>query len=260
MEDKNRTPSPVLLLIVSGLYLGLTLILRFTRDDIIIQQGIRFYRTLNAAVLIVGGFCTAALLVHFLLNWNKQQKRKRAQDEETAKQQAALEEEAMEKERHREILSVSKKMDSMRLREVLSTYEAGAWIELAQPIAKIRMQLDIMDEYQEKLVHLLETNGADSLSNTNEVLDQVEQYLCKNVRKVLNYMDVADEDNERDVGQVSLRLTACHEEGQKQLQQVQEFLFALAEFLNKQGDDDNSMDLLNIYKSTILSSILDESL
>ena len=48
MEDKNRTPSPVLLLIVSGLYLGLTLILRFTRDDIIIQQGIRFYRTLNA--------------------------------------------------------------------------------------------------------------------------------------------------------------------------------------------------------------------
>ena len=117
-----------------------------------------------------------------------------------------------------------------------------------------------MDEYQEKLVHLLETNGADSLSNTNEVLDQVEQYLCKNVRKVLNYMDVADEDNERDVGQVSLRLTACHEEGQKQLQQVQEFLFALAEFLNKQGDDDNSMDLLNIYKSTILSSIQDESL
>ena len=122
------------------------------------------------------------------------------------------------------------------------------------------MQLDIMDEYQEKLVHLLETNGADSLSNTNEVLDQVEQYLCKNVRKVLNYMDVADEDNERDVEQVSLRLTACHEEGQKQLQQVQEFLFALAEFLNKQGDDDNSMDLLNIYKSTILSSIQDESL
>ena len=95
MEDKNRTPSPVLLLIVSGLYLGLTLILRFTRDDIIIQQGIRFYRTLNAAVLIVGGFCTAALLVHFLLNWNKQQKRKRAQDEETAKQQAALEEEVI---------------------------------------------------------------------------------------------------------------------------------------------------------------------
>lgn len=255
MEDKNRMPSPIPLLIAAVLYLGLTLILRLTRDDIIIQQGIRFYRTLNTAVLIVGAPVTAGFLVHFLLNWSKQQKHKRAQDEETAKQQAALEEEALEKERHREILSVSKKMDAMRLKEVLSTYEAGAWIQLARPIAKIRMQLDIMDEYQEKLVHLLENNGADSLSNTNEVLDQVEQYLCKNVRKVLNYMDVADEDNERDVEQVSLRLAACHEEGQKLLQQVQEFLFALAEFLNKQGDDDNSMDMLNIYKSTILSSI-----
>ena len=39
--------------------------------------------------------------------------------------------------------------------------------------------------------------------------------------------------------------------------QVQEFLFALAEFLNKQGEDDNSMELLDVYKSTILSSIED---
>jgi FtsZ-interacting cell division protein ZipA len=258
MEEKNRMPSPVPLLITAGLYAGALLVLRFTRDDVIIQQGIHFYRTLNTVILVVGGLATGAILVHFLLNWSKHQKHKQAQDAETARRQVAMEEEALEKERHREILSVSKKMDSQRLRDLLSAREAGAWIRLAQPIARIRMQLDIMDEYQEKLLHLLETNGADSLSNTNEVLDQVEQYLCKNVRKVLNYMDVADEDNERDAEQVSLRLAACHEEGQKQLQQVQEFLFALAEFLNKQGDDDNGMDMLNIYKSTILSSIQDD--
>lgn len=258
MEDKKRTPSPLPAVITAGLYAGILLILRLERDNLIIRLGIRLYRQLFFIVLIAGGLIVIALLVYFLLNWKQYQTQKRTQDEETARHQAALEEEALEKERHREILSVSKKMDAMRLKELLATYETQTWSMLAQPIAKIRMQLDIMDEYQDKLVHLLETNGADSLSNTNEVLDQVEQYLCKNVRKVLNYMDVADEDSEKDVEQVKLRLNACHEEGQKQLQQVQEFLFALAEFLNKQGDDDNSMDLLNIYKSTILSSIQED--
>lgn len=258
MEDKKRTPSPLPAVITAGLYAGILLILRLERDNLIIRLGIRLYRQLFFIVLIAGGLIVIALLVYFLLNWKQYQTQKRTQDEETARQQAALEEETLEKERHREILSVSKKMDAMRLKDLLATYETQTWSMLAQPIAKIRMQLDIMDEYQDKLVHLLETNGADSLSNTNEVLDQVEQYLCKNVRKVLNYMDVADEDNEKDVEQVKLRLNACHEEGQKQLQQVQEFLFALAEFLNKQGDDDNSMDLLNIYKSTILSSIQED--
>lgn len=71
-------------------------------------------------------------------------------------------------------------------------------------------------------------------------------------------MDVADNDSDEAVRQVERRLQICHEEGQKQLQQVQEFLFALAEFLNKQGEDDNSMEMLEIYKSTILSSIESE--
>ena len=57
---------------------------------------------------------------------------------------------------------------------------------------------------------------------------------------------------------VNIAQTYSHEEGQKQLQQVQEFLFALADFLNKQGGDDNSIEMLDIYKSTILSSIEDE--
>ena len=86
----------------------------------------------------------------------------------------------------------------------------------------------------------------------------MEQYLCKNVRKVLNYLDVADSDVEKDVRLVEEKLVVCHEEGQKQLQQVQEFLFALTEFLNKQGEDDNSMEMLDIYKTTILSSIEEE--
>ncbi len=75
---------------------------------------------------------------------------------------------------------------------------------------------------------------------------------------MLNYLDVADEEEEKDVRLVQEKLADCHEEGQKQLQQVQEFLFALAEFLNRQGEDDNSMEMLDIYKSTILSSIEDE--
>lgn len=79
-------------------------------------------------------------------------------------------------------------MDSEKIRGLLAEYAAQKWKALAQPLLQLKFQLDMMDEHQEKLSHLLDVNGADALANTEDILSRVEQYLCKNVRKVLNYL------------------------------------------------------------------------
>ena len=147
----------------------------------------------------------------------KQRKWQAARDEEAARAEVRRQEALREREKHREVLSVSKKMDSEKIRGLLAEYAAQKWKAMAQPLMQLKLQLDMMDEHQEKLSHLLDVNGADALANTEDILDRVEQYLCKNVRKVLNYLDVADDEEEKDVWLVQTKLAACHEEGQKQI-------------------------------------------
>lgn len=255
MPERKRRWKLSYVLLVLGLVCMVCLGLYLARDSLIINYGIRFYRRLQSGVFAVGGAAGLVVILLYGLDLKKQRMWQKARAEEEARDEAKRQEELLAREKHREVLSVSKKMDSRRIRELLSEYAVEKWSVLSQPLTQIKLQLDIMDEHQEKLSHLLEANGADALANTEDILDRVEQYLCKNVRKVLNYLDVADSDASKDVRLVGEKLRACHEDGQKQLQQVQEFLFALAEFLNKQGEDDNSMEMLDIYKSTILSSI-----
>lgn len=258
MPDRKRKVTFLYVAIVVGCAAIACICLHLSMHGIVISYGIRFYRGLRNAVFSVSAVISIAVTALYVSDLVKQRKWQSARDEEAARAEVKREEARQEEEKHREVLSVSKKMDSEKIRGLLAEYAAQKWSALAQPLMQLKLQLDMMDEHQEKLAHLLDVNGADALANTEDILDRVEQYLCKNVRKVLNYLDVADNEEEKDIRLVQEKLTVCHEEGQKQLQQVQEFLFALAEFLNKQGEDDNSMEMLDIYKSTILSSIEDE--
>ena len=113
----------------------------------------------------------------------------------------------------------------------------------------------MMDRYQDKLNRLLKENGADALNDTEEILEKVEQYLCKNVRKVLNYMNVADPRNLSDQEMIRNKLKNCEAANSVQLDQTQQFLFALTEFLNRQGDEDTGTDMLEMYRQTILDSL-----
>ena len=243
MPEEKRRVKFIYVVIAVGCSAVACVCLRLGMHGIVINYGIRFYRSLRNVIFSVSALISIAVTAMYVTGAVKRRKWQNARDEEAAKAEVMRQEALREREKHREVLSVSKKMDSVKIRELLTEYAAQKWKALAQPLLQIKLQLDI--------------NGAAALSNTEDILDRVEQYLCKNVRKVLNYLDVADDEEERDVRLVQEKLAACHEEGQKQLQQVQEFLFALAEFLNKQGEDDNSMEMLNIYKSTILSSIED---
>lgn len=257
MQDRKRKVKFIYVVIAVGCSAAACVCLHLGMHGIIINYGIRFYRSVRNLLFSVSAVISLSVIALYILDTVKQRNWQAARDEEAAKAQVRRQEELRERERHREVLSVSKKMDSERIKGLLMEYAARKWKAMAQPLMQLKLQLDMMDEHQEKLSHLLDVNGADALNNTEDILDRVEQYLCKNVRKVLNYLDVADDEEEKDVRLVEEKLTSCHEEGQKQLQQVQEFLFALADFLNKQGEDDNTMEMLDIYKSTILSSIED---
>ena len=230
-------------------------VLTACKDAIVIRNSILFYRRLRNAVMMIG--IPLSVIALILLGWEliRPMFRKKKQMEETARRMADEEEAQRMQAQEKKVLSVSKKIDSQRIQALLAQYSAGEWRAQAQSLQRLRIQLEMMDEQQERLAHLLENNGAETLSNTQEVLDRVEQYLCKSVRKVINYMDVADPDRADDVRRVEEKAAACYAEGQKQLQQVQEFLFTMADFLNSQGDDDNSIQLLELYKNTILDSI-----
>ncbi|MBR1930705.1 MAG: sulfite exporter TauE/SafE family protein [Lachnospiraceae bacterium] len=152
-------------------------------------------------------------------------------------------------------LSVKDKLENSLLRDMLKEKLANGWNVLVEPIGQCVGQLEQMDSYQERLSRLLATNDVHTLSDTEEVLDRVEQYICKNVRKVLNYMEVADPNSAEDVELLRTKFAACYGDNQEQLKQTQEFIFALTDFINQQGDSDNDLSMLEVYKNTILESI-----
>lgn len=215
------------------------ILIRINKNNLIIQYGIKGYRTLNTFVFIV--LILDIIVCCGFLFWCINYYLKKAKKKPVTSQQDA-------------ILSISKNLDSYKLQKTLSEYmQCKKWQPLVAYIETCKNQLEAMDEEQRKLNCLLENNGANNLSDTKNVLDQVEQYMCKCIRKVMNYMQVADPNTDLTVLQT--KLNACATDCQKQLDQVKEFLFIMAEFLNKQGGDDNTPETLEIYKDTILKSI-----
>ena len=122
-------------------------------------------------------------------------------------------------------------------------------------LQQVIQQMEQMDTYQERLHSLLEENDISALSDTEQVLEQAEQSLCQNVRKILNYMSVFDE-KDIDVVRTSVRKT--NEKNQEQLNQVRDFVVAVTDFVNQQGSARQDPDLLNTYKNMILDSLKEE--
>lgn len=168
-------------------------------------------------------------------------------------------------EKPKPILSESQETNSKRVQDLLYTtlhafrndpcYDHK---ELETRLQKCIVFLSKIDSYQEKLKNLLANNGADSLSDTEDVLNQVEQYICKKMLSVCNYISIVDTNDKNEVAKIKKKIDARIEDVSKQLDQVQEFLFNLADFLNKQNDDDATPETLEIYKTLILKSINDD--
>ena len=111
-----------------------------------------------------------------------------------------------------------------------------------------------MDGFQEKLSKLLKVNGAERLNDSEEVLDKAEQYLLQNIRKVLNFMEACDSSTETGVNKVRDSLKACINDNERILSNASDFLIAMTEYLNSQGES-SDINSLEEYKNILLQAV-----
>ncbi len=124
--------------------------------------------------------------------------------------------------------------------------------ELKEVYAGIEGSMETMNRYQAKLNKLLNNNGADALRDSEEILDGVEQNLCRNVRKFLNKETILDTD--QNYAELLAEGEKCNRENDTLLKKTMDFMEAVAEYLNDQDDNDDLGDI-EIYKNAILEQI-----
>jgi len=238
--------------IITGLALIGLLAVIGSKDSIIMYHGIRMFRTLKllACSFCVGsGLATTGSTILYIRNVRRQMQLE-AQDLQVIDEQKQIEAQRQAR------LSVSKDIDPQDLRRELSE-QMTSWNGFDEMIDQCIAQFDKMDSYQERFHKLLTDNGANTLSDTEDVVNQVEQYMCRNVRSVVNFMMVADAD-ESGKSSLDTKLTNCITENQKLLDQTRDFIYAMTEFLNDQAGTADTR-LLESYKDTLLKTIRKES-
>ncbi|MFV0485321.1 MAG: hypothetical protein ACK5MU_03825 [Candidatus Saccharimonadales bacterium] len=136
--------------------------------------------------------------------------------------------------------------------------------DLASEIDKCESQMDSMDHRQERLKNLLDLNEADYLRNTEELLNEVEQFICKNFRKVINRGIVSEMDDdavfagdEKYSTHVEL-IQAVLKSNQVELDNIKKFLADLADLISEQND--NSQTTLEAWMKVIRDSLKKEEI
>ncbi len=223
------------------------LMLVLSKDSVVISIGIRSYRGLYQGGLIA----EVALVILFLILSLRDARKKNAAKKEEREQSA-------DRQKLEADLPVNGRLTDVKVRELLKENASGKWRALQDAIGGLAAQMCQMDSYQERLANLLTSNQASTLGDTEEVLDQVEQYICRNIRKVLNYMTVYDPASQEDAAALEKLIEECRDANQEQLTQTKEFVFALTEFLNRQGDSSQDTYSLELYKKLILDSIKED--
>ena len=222
------------------------------KEDLIIEKGISGYRTwasTSTALLIAAAALAAILLI---LQFSDAARKHR--EEEAAGRLAA---EAAEKS-PRAPLSVDGVMNPGEIRNFLIQQGSGEWRKYRGNLGQCVDVMDDMSDCRARLHKLLEMNGADTLRDTEDVLRQVEQYICRNRRKIINNLSAVDIDSPDSEPKIQKWFSECISDSMQKLDKVNEFIVSLSEFFNSQGEDSSSLDMLDIYKGTILESIARE--
>ncbi|MBQ9304125.1 hypothetical protein [Butyrivibrio sp.] len=157
-------------------------------------------------------------------------------------------------EQNKPILQISGHLDPDMIREQyqhLYQTEYAYISALSAPHDHIMQGFDMMNRYQDKLNVLIKQNGAAALSDTEDVLDKVEQQLCQNVRKLINIMIVSSAAEPNEVIDAA---NTCVKDNHTLLVSAKDFMTAIATYLNAQGDD-QGIDEIQIYKDVLLKQL-----
>lgn len=224
--------------------------LALNEQEYIIVHGIQAYKNdinISTAAILVFGLFTCVMGIMLVVNSIKAKKQiQEQQGKLAAEQQQTI-------EMHRKAnsyLSASNTLVESVIRNHLQDSYNGTWCSLRDVLTPLYHQSEKMDELQTKLKSLITKNDASVLDDTEEVLEQAEQSLLKNIRKVMNYMAVCDPNEPDEVDKVYNSALECKNSNKVILDNVSDFLMALTEYLNNQGSDDG-LDVLNSYKDAL---------
>lgn len=238
------------LIIADAIVLCILAYLFVTKDQIIINSGIKTTRILLIVFATLSVIISLCIIVDSILAIKKQ-------NDELAKLKA--QESENEEIEQRAVLSMKGKLEDKTIYQLLIDVYREKWSsinsELSTNIIAIADQLNDMNTYQSKLEMLLIDNDANALTDASDTLEQVEQYILQQVRTIINYMNIYNKDNENDIQQLIEHTKKVRTINVLQLNNVKEFLVAITDFINSQGNDDTGIKKLNIYKTTIQKSL-----
>ena len=231
-------------LFVIGLIMKIVTIV--AKDGLIISGGVRMYNTLStlSLILIVAGLAAGLAAAGFLLFSGRKEENERIMAE-------AARDDGPD-------LRIKGELDPLKIRENIRK-EASTWTEVPASralFAGLYKTMDDMDGYQAKLKALLDRNGADALRDTEEVLDKVEQHICRNIRKLLNILIVLDEKSEDDRNVMMKNVTECTEDNERLLDLTKNFMMAVSQFLNSQGEDGSTIREVESYKKILSDQMM----
>ncbi len=131
-------------------------------------------------------------------------------------------------------------------------------------LTRCETQMDAMDRRQAKLKDLLDLNEAEYLRSTENLLNEVEQFICKNFRKVINRGIVSDmeddhvfEQDEKYSTHLELIETALSA-NQIELDKIKKFLTDLADLISEQNE--NRETTLEAWMQVIRDSLKKEEI
>ena len=235
---------------------GARVFTEMNRQQIIIEKGISGFRTQAGGITVIAGILTAAAAILLIAEAAASAARNRAMERRVEQEMDAKERARQNAERHsRPSLSVDGELDPAEIRRILLENSAGEWGRYRGNISLCVGVLDQMQESMGRLDTLLDMNGAESLRDTKDVLKQAQQYICRNMRKVINYLYAVDIDSREAEAGIRQRFSDCISDSTRMLDKVNDFLISLSDFLNSQGEDAGAVDMLDIYKNTILESM-----
>jgi hypothetical protein len=233
---------------------GLFLLTLMAKTTIIIQMGIRVFSALSALPFLAAGAGIVVLGVGFV---------------PTIKARLAAQAEVRQKEEAKRVESrptlsyAAGSYDPTDIRRRLGRLKEQR-PDLAGALAKCEAQMDAMDRRQAKLKDLLDLNEADYLRATEGLLDEVEQFICKNFRKVINrgiVSDLEDDDvfarDEKYSTHLEL-IEAVLAGNQTELDNIKRFLADLADLVSEQND--KSETTLHAWMQVIRDSLKKEEI
>lgn len=236
---------------------GARVLTEMNRQQIIIEKGISGFRGQAGTATVIAGILTAAAAILLIAEAAAGAAERRALERRMEMEADAEDRAAREKAEHRPSLSVDGELDPAEIRRILLDNSAGEWSRYRGNISLCVGVLDQMQESMGRLDTLLEMNGAGTLQDTKDVLRQAQQYICRNMRKVINYLYAVDIDSREAEGGIRQRFSDCISDSTRMLDKVNDFLISLSDYLNSQGEDAGAIDMLDLYKNTILESMQD---